>query len=146
MFVVFFFLFSGCSLGDLGDSAGESNATVITPATSASGQSPPFTFSPESMDSRALDRLMEENLREFGLEFSKSIPQPKELDYEKVKLLFRQSLLDMKSPSQDNKFQFLCDTNNGILYRCNFVTGEIVCYRMGTDLKLNRLDTVEGQK
>ena len=93
-----------------------------------------------------LDSLMEENLKEFGAEFSKTLPQPDKVDYERLKFLFQQSLLDREPKSPENKFQFLCDANERWIYRCNLVTGEIVCYSMGSDFKLNRLDTVEGEK
>jgi hypothetical protein len=93
-----------------------------------------------------LDSLMEENLKEFGVEFSKTLPQPDKVDYERLKFLFQQSLLDREPKSPENKFQFLCDANERWIYRCNLVTGEIVCYSMGSDYKLKRLDTVEGEK
>jgi len=93
-----------------------------------------------------LDSLMEENLKEFGAEFSKTLPQPDKVDYERLKFLFQQSLLDREPKSPENKFQFLCDANERWIYRCNLVTGEIVCYSMGSDYKLKRLDTVEGEK
>ena len=97
-------------------------------------------------DRAELDSLMEENLKEFGSEFSKTLPQPDKVDYERVKFLFQQSLLEQEPKAPGNKFQFLCDANERWIYRCNLVTGEIVCYSMGSDYKLNRLDTVEGEK
>jgi hypothetical protein len=93
-----------------------------------------------------LDSLMEENLKEFGAEFSKTLPRPDKVDYERLKFLFQESLLDREPKSPENKFQFLCDANERWIYRCNLVTGEIVCYSMGSDYKLKRLDTVEGEK
>ena len=98
------------------------------------------------LDRMQLDSLMEENLKEFGAEFSKTLPQPDKVDYERLKFLFQQSLLDREPKSPENKFQFLCDANERWIYRCNLVTGEIVCYSMGSDYKLKRLDTVEGEK
>jgi hypothetical protein len=98
------------------------------------------------LDRMQLDSLIEENLKEFGAEFSKTLPQPDKVDYERLQFLFQQSLLDREPKSPENKFQFLCDANERWIYRCNLVTGEIVCYSMGSDYKLNRLDTVEGEK
>jgi hypothetical protein len=98
------------------------------------------------LDRMQLDSLMEENLKEFGAEFSKMLPQPDKVDYERLQFLFQQSLLDREPKSPENKFQFLCDANERWIYRCNLVTGEIVCYSMGSDYKLKRLDTVEGEK
>ena len=90
--------------------------------------------------------LMEKNLKKFAAEFSTTLPQPDKVDYERLKFIFQQSLLDQKPKPLENKFQFLFDSNERWIYRCNLVTGEIVCYSMGSDYKLKRLDTVEGEK
>ena len=59
---------------------------------------------------------MEENLREFGAEFSQVLPRPDKVDYERLKFLFQQSLLEQKPKSPENRFQFLCDANERWIY------------------------------
>ena len=82
-----------------------------------------------------------ENLKKFGAEFSKTLPQPDK----SMSSSFPAILLEQEPKPPENRFQFLCDANERWIYRCNLLTGEIVCYSMGSDYKLKRLDTVEGE-
>jgi hypothetical protein len=94
------------------------------------------------LDINGFDKLMEENLKEFGVEFSKMVPQPDKVDYERVKFLFQQSLLEKEKDTPEYKYQFLCDEKEKLIYRCNKVTGEIECYSNRND-KLKILSSVK---
>jgi len=150
--MVAFLVFSigACSLEDVATTPVDNNFSDASALPSIAEPVPILPVDPiqppASLDRAELDSLMEENLKEFGAEFSKTLPQPDKVDYERLKFLFQQSLLDREPKFPENKFQFLCDANERWIYRCNLVTGEIVCYSMGSDYKLKRLDTVEGEK
>jgi len=148
----------GCSLDEANLSQDDSNVSVDSTLVKDAEPTPTPTpipipippidqiQKPDQLDHAQVDALIEKNLREFGAEFSKTLPQPDPIDYERLKFIFQQSLLDQQAKNPENKFQFLCDANERWIYRCNLVTGEIVCYSMGSDFKLKRLDTVEGKK
>ena len=95
-----------------------------------------------SLDLDGLDRLMEQKLKEFGMEFSKMIPQPDRVDYERVKFLFEQSLLEKEDDTPEYIYQFLCDEQEKLIYRCNKITGEIECYSNRND-KLKILSSIK---
>ena len=146
----FVFFIGGCSLEEVGTLPVDTNLSDVS---AVSSRAEPLPMPPTDaiqfaapLDRKQVDALMEENLKKFGAEFSQSLPQPDKVDYERLKFLFQQSLLDQEPKPPENKFQFLCDANERWIYRCNLVTGEIVCYSMGSDYKLKRLDTVEGEK
>jgi len=144
----------GCSLDEANLSQDDSNVSVDSTLVKDPEPPPvPIPIPPidqiqkiDQLDHAQVDALIEKNLREFGAEFSKTLPQPDPIDYERLKFIFQQSLLDQEAKPPENKFQFLCDANERWIYRCNLVTGEIVCYSMGSDFKLKRLDAVEGKK
>ena len=146
----FVFFIGGCSLEEVGTLPVDTNLSDVSAVSSRAEPLPmPQMDSIQSavpLDRKQVDALMEENLKKFGAEFTKSLPQPDKVDYERLKFLFQQSLLDQDPKPPENRFQFLCDANERWIYRCNLVTGEIVCYSMGSDYKLKRLDTVEGEK
>ena len=149
MVVFLVFSIGSCALEEVGMQTVDSNLSddSVMPSDAEPLPAPPTapTQSAVPLDRKQLDALMEENLREFGAEFSQVLPRPDKVDYERLKFLFQQSLLEQKPKSPENRFQFLCDANERWIYRCNLVTGEIVCYSMGSDYKLKRLDTVEGE-
>ncbi|MBN37648.1 MAG: hypothetical protein CMI29_04205 [Opitutae bacterium] len=140
----------GCSIEDVAMKPVDSNFSDDSNLTSVVEPLPSLPVdpihSPGSLDRAELDSVLEENLKKFAAEFSKTIPKPEKVDYERLKLLFQQTLMDAEPKTPENQYQFLCDANERWIYRCNLVTGEIVCYSMGSDYKLNRLDTVEGEK
>lgn len=142
----------GCSLEDAGLPQVDSNVSIDATLTKEAEPTPTLISPidqiqiPNKLDHAQIDALMEKNLKKFAAEFSTTLPQPDRVDYERLKLIFQQALLDQEPKPLENKFQFLCDANERWIYRCNLVTGEIVCYSMGSDFKLNRLDTVEGEK
>jgi hypothetical protein len=147
-----FFSNVGCSLENVDLPQVDSNVSVDS-TLAKDAESTPTLISPidqiqtpNELDHAQIDALMEKNLKKFAAEFSTTLPQPDKVDYERLKFIFQQSLLDQKPKPLENKFQFLCDANERWIYRCNLVTGEIVCYSMGSDYKLKRLDTVEGEK
>ena len=94
------------------------------------------------IDPQVIDRLMEQNLREFRAELAGSIPIPDKIDYERVKFLFQQSLLESEKNSPQYKYQFLCDESEKLIYRCNRMTGEIECYSNRND-KLKILSSIK---
>ena len=149
MAAFFVFFIGGCSLEEVGTQPVDTNLSDVSavPSRAEPLPMPPMDAiqSAVPLDRRQVDALMEENLKKFGAEFSKTLPQPDKVDYERLKFLFQQSLLEQEPKPPENRFQFLCDANERWIYRCNLLTGEIVCYSMGSDYKLKRLDTVEGE-
>ena len=145
LFHFIFFLFGGCTIEDPSKSkVQEKNETTGAPLP----PKPPSVSSvlrnqnPNAIDINAIDKLMYENLRAFGVEYSKMIPQPDKVDYERVKFLFEQSLLEKEKATPEYKYQFLCDEQEKLIYRCNKVTGEIECYSNRND-KLKILSSVK---
>jgi hypothetical protein len=138
------FVWGGCSLEDTNKIKLEKNNTVEAPLPQVLPALPPALAGGNSspLDINGFDKLMEENLKEFGVEFSKMVPQPDKVDYERVKFLFQQSLLEKEKDTPEYKYQFLCDEQEKLIYRCNKVTGEIECYSNRND-KLKILSSVK---
>ena len=145
LFHFIFFLFGGCTIEDpQKNEVQEKNET----AGGTLGQNPPsvppvlVNQNPNPIDLKAIDKIMYENLRAFGVEYSKMIPEPDKVDYERVKFLFEQSLLEKEKDTPEYKYQFLCDEQEKLIYRCNKVTGEIECYSNRND-KLKILSSIK---
>jgi len=135
----------GCTFEDSEkDKLAEKNDTVQAPLPPVPTPSPPSMAweNRTSLDLDGLDRLMEQKLKEFGMEFSKMIPQPDRVDYERVKFLFEQSLLENEKDTPEYIYQFLCDEKEKLIYRCNKITGEIECYSNRND-KLKILSSIK---
>ena len=135
----------GCTFEDSNkNKLDEKNDTVEAPLPPVPPAHPPSLAweNRSPLDLNGLDRLMEENLREFGVEFSKMMPQPDRVDYERVKFLFEQSLLEKENDNPEYIYQFLCDEQEKLIYRCNKVTGEIECYSNRND-KLKILSSIK---
>lgn len=142
-FIILFF--GGCtSENSSKNTLDEKNDTVQAPVPPVPpASSPSFAWENRSpLDLSELDRLMERNLKEFGVEFSKKIPQPDRVDYDRVKFLFEQSLLEKEKDTPEYIYQFLCDEQEKLIYRCNKITGEIECYSNRND-KLKILSSVK---
>lgn len=136
-----FLFFVGCNLEVQKD---EGNESVEVPTVEVP---PPISTvvvkeNPSPVDLNGLDKLMEQNLKEFGVEFSKMVPQPDKVDYDRLKFLFEQSLLEKEKGTPEYRFQFLCDEKEKLIYRCNKVTGEIECYSNRSD-KLKILSSIK---
>ena len=134
----------GCTFEDSKKDKAEKNDTVQAPLPPVPPPSPPSMAweNRTPLDLDGLDRLMEQNLKEFRMEFSKMIPQPDRVDYERVKFLFEQSLLEKENDAPEYIYQFLCDEQEKLIYRCNRITGEIECYSNRND-KLKILSSVK---
>ena len=135
----------GCTFEDSNkNEPDEKNETVKAPLSPVSPPSAPSMAweNRNPLDLNELDRLMERNLKEFGVEFSKMIPQPDRVDYERVKFLFEQSLLEKENDTPEYIYQFLCDEQEKLIYRCNKITGEIECYSNRND-KLKILSSIK---
>jgi hypothetical protein len=142
-FLILFFV--GCTFEDSNkNNLEEKNNTVQAPLPPVPPASPPSMAweNRTPLDLDGLDRLMEQNLKEFGVEFSKMIPQPDRVDYERVKFLFEQSLLEKENDAPEYIYQFLCDEQEKLIYRCNKITGEIECYSNRND-KLKILSSIK---
>ena len=136
-----FLVFAGCNLEVQTE---EGNDSVELPPVEVPSPLPTVVVreSPSPVDLNGLDKLMEQNLKEFGVEFSKLVPQPDKVDYERVKFLFEQSLIEKEKGPPEYRFQFLCDEKEKLIYRCNKVTGEIECYSNRSD-KLKILSSIK---
>ena len=135
----------GCTFEDSNkNKPAEKNETAQVPLPPVPPNSPPSMAweNRNPLDLNELDRLMERNLKEFGVEFSKMIPQPDRVDYERVKFLFEQSLLEKEDDTPEYIYQFLCDEQEKLIYRCNKITGEIECYSNRND-KLKILSSIK---
>ena len=112
--VLLVFSIGGCSLEDVDMQTIDTNHSDDSALPSLAEPIPMSSIdqirSSVPLNRTQLDSLMEENLKEFGAEFSKTLPQPDKVDYERLKFLFQQSLLDREPKSPENKFQFLCES------------------------------------
>ena len=109
LFHFIFFLFGGCTIEDpQKKEIQEKNETAGATLSRNPPSVPPFLVNqnPNPIDLNAIDKIMYENLRAFGVEYSKMIPQPDKVDYERLKFLFEQSLLEKEKDTPNTNISF----------------------------------------
>ncbi len=92
------------------------------------------------VDYDKVDALVRQGLDEVRGSIEAAIDKQENVDYDRIHSLILRTVVDNLAPVVDNlkpveppKYQFMCDPNERLIYRCNLQTGQIECFSMSAN-------------
>ncbi len=92
------------------------------------------------LDYDKLDALVRKGIDEARGSIEDAIDKQDKIDYDRIHSLILQTVVDNLKPAEPPKYQFMCDSNERWIYRCDLQTGKIECFSM-SDNKLRPLSS-----
>lgn len=93
------------------------------------------------VDYEKVDALLRKGLADAEVAIETAISKQEKIDYDRIRSLILQAVLDNLNPVETPRYQFICDVNDPRIYRCNLQTGEIECFSMSSN-KLKLISSV----